>query len=55
MYTVCSSRYLIFGRIDLLNLIPILILLLYLLVPIDLVYTGIYELVLCVYPEEEQL
>ena len=36
---------------QLLSLIPILILLLYLLVSIDLVYTGLCELV----PEQEQL
>ena len=40
---------------QLLSLIPILILLLYLLVSIDLVYTGFRELVLGVYPEGEQL
>ena len=40
---------------QLLSLIPILILLLYLLVSIDLVYTGLCELVLGVYPEGEQL
>ena len=40
---------------QLLNLIPILILLLYLLVSIDLVYTGLSELVIGVYPEGEQL
>ena len=38
-----------------LSLIPILILLLYLLVSIDLVYTGLWELVPGVYPEGEQL
>ena len=38
-----------------LSLIPILILVLYLLVSIDLVYTGLCELVLGVYPEGEQL
>ena len=41
--------------VQLLSLIPILILLLYLPVSIDLVYTGIYELVLGFYPEGEQL
>ena len=40
---------------QLLSLIPILILLLYLLVSIDLVYTGLCELVLGVYPEGEQM
>ena len=40
---------------QLLSLIPILILLLYLLVSMDLVYTGLCELVLGVYPEGEQL
>ena len=40
---------------QLLSLIPILILLLYLLVSIDLVYTGLCELVLAVYPEGEKL
>ena len=40
---------------QLLSLIPILILLLYLLVSIDLVYTGFRELVLGVYPQGEQL
>ena len=40
---------------QLLSLIPILIFLLYLLVSIDLVYTGLCELVLEVYPEREQL
>ena len=40
---------------ELLNLIPVLILLLYLLVSIDLVYTGFLELILGVYPEGEQL
>ena len=40
---------------QLLSLIAILILLLYLLVSIDLVYTGLCELVLGVYPEAEQL
>ena len=40
---------------QLLSLISVLILLLYLLVSIDLVYTGFYELVLGVYPEGEQL
>ena len=40
---------------QLLSLIPILILLLYLLVSIDLVYTGFRELVLGVNPEGEQL
>ena len=40
---------------QLLSLIPILILLLYLLVSVDLVYTGLCELVLGVYPEGEQL
>ena len=39
--------------VQLLSLIPILILLLYLLVSIDLVYTGFRELVLGVYPEGE--
>ena len=34
------------GFVQVLSLIPILILFLYLLVSIDLVYTGIYELVL---------
>ena len=41
--------------VQLLSLIPILLLLLYLLVSIDLVYTGIYELILGVYPEGERL
>ena len=42
--------------VQLLSLIPmILILLLYLLVSIDLVYTGLCELILGVYPEGEQL
>ena len=40
---------------QLLRLIPILTLLLYLLVSIDLVYTGFRELVLGVYLEGEQL
>ena len=40
--------------LQLLSLIPILILLLYLLVSIGLVYTGVYKLVLGVYPEGEQ-
>ena len=40
---------------QLLSLIPILILLLYLLVSIDLVYNGFRELVLGVHPEGEQL
>ena len=40
---------------QLLSLILILILLIYLLVSIDLVYTGFRELVLGVYPEGEQL
>ena len=40
---------------QLLSLIPILILLLYLLVSIDLVCTGLSELALGVYPEGEQL
>ena len=40
---------------QLLSLIAILILLLYILVSIDLVYTGFCELVLGVYPEGEQL
>ena len=40
---------------QLLSLIPILSLVLYLLVSIDLVYTGLCELALGVYPEEEQL
>ena len=39
---------------QLLSLIQILMLLLYLLVSIDLVYTGINELVLGVYPEQLQ-
>ena len=41
--------------VQLLSLIPILTLLFYLLVSIDLVYTGLCELVLGVYPEGEQL
>ena len=41
--------------VQLLILIPILILLLYLLVSIDLVITGFCKLVLGVYPEGEQL
>ena len=40
---------------QLLSLIPILILLLYLLVSIDLVFPGFRELVLGVYIEGEQL
>ena len=40
---------------ELLSLIPILILHLYLLVSIDLVYTGFRVLVLGVYPEGGQL
>ena len=41
--------------VQFLSIIPILILLLHLLVSTDLVYTGIYELVLGVFPEGEQL
>ena len=41
--------------VQLFSLIPFLILLLYLLVSINLVYTGFCELVLVVYPEGEQL
>ena len=41
--------------VQLLSLIPILILLFYHLVSINLVYTGLCELVLGVYPEGEQL
>ena len=41
--------------VQLLSLISILILLSYLLISIDLVYTDIGELVLVVYPEGEQL
>ena len=41
--------------VQLISLIPILILLLYLLVSIDLVLTGLCELVLGVYPGGEQL
>ena len=41
--------------VQLLSLIPILNLVLYLLVSIDLVHTGFRELVLGVYPEGEQL
>ena len=41
--------------VQLLSLIPILILLLFLLVSVDIVYTGLCELVLAVYPEGEQL
>ena len=43
------------GFVQLLSLKPIFILLLYLLVSIDLVYTGLCELFLGVYPEGEQL
>ena len=39
---------------QLLSLIPILILLLYVVVSLDLVYTGLCELILGVYPEIEQ-
>ena len=41
--------------VQLLCLIPILILLLYPIVSIDLVYTGFRELVRGVHPEKEQL
>ena len=40
---------------QLLSLIHILILLLYLLISMDLVYTGLCEIVPGVYPEGEQL